>query len=109
MMTRAWPKGTGQWTRTRIVIVSADETRREALLRSWFRAGIAVAATPLEVIALLERDDQLTSTVVVAGTGGSVSDTELVAFLDEAYPWVRIVVDNSTPANQNLAYEAVHA
>ena len=86
-----WPQGTGQWGSTRIVIVSADERRRIGLMNEWPKDA-ALVATPLDVILYLQDNQNLITTVVLAGTGGSAADSELAAFLHEAYPWLEIIV-----------------
>lgn len=87
-----WPHGTGQWFRSRLMIVSADTAVRDDLIERWACADVVVAATPLEVIARLEADqDSISTTVVLAGAAGSASDAELEWFLESSYPWVRVV------------------
>ena len=87
-----WPHGTGQWFRSRLMIVSSDKAERDALIEKWGCSDVLVAATPLEVIARLEGDrDSMSTTVVLAGVAGSASDSELEWFLEASYPWVRVV------------------
>ena len=101
---RGWPRGTGQWSRTRIVIVSNDNARRDHLIRRWSEAHDVVAATtPLEVITRLEQEGTMVSTVVLAGTSGSATDRELAGFLDATYPWVRVVAQHVDHGYDDLA------
>jgi hypothetical protein len=91
--SRGWPRGTGQWSRTRILVVASDDERRDRLLNRWGEAHDVVGATtPLEVIDFLESEGTLISTVVLAGVGGSANDKELASFVDQNYPWVRLIV-----------------
>jgi hypothetical protein len=88
-----WPRGTGQWSRTRILIAAADPHLRDALLERWAEChDVVVATTPLEVIARLESERTGISTVVLAGIDGSVSDSQLARFLEASYPWLCVVV-----------------
>src|SRR5437879_5992949 len=87
-----WPHGTGQWHRTKIVIVSADERHRDRLVRLWSEQhDVVAAATPLDLIAALEVEGERISTVVVADLVGSAAEAELVDFLDACYPWLRVI------------------
>jgi hypothetical protein len=91
-MSSLWPRGTGQWNRTRIVVVSADERHRERLLRLWSEQhDVVAAATPLELIAHLEADGESISTVVLADLVGSADEAQLADFLDACYPWLRVI------------------
>lgn len=91
--SRGWPRGTGQWSRTRILVATADDEHRDRLLNRWGESHDVVAATtPLEVIDFLESEGTLISTVVIAGIGGSANDRELACFVDQQYPWVRLIV-----------------
>lgn len=88
--TPRWPEGTGQWNRIRTVIVAGDEEHRRRLSED-LRDDTVVVAAPLEMISHLENEDSMVLTVILAGSGGSAADRELASFLDEAYPWVRVV------------------
>jgi len=91
--SRGWPRGTGQWSRTRILVASADDDRRDKLIDRWGEAHDVVGATtPLEVIDFLESEGTMISTVILAGVAGSANDRELACFVDQNYPWVRLVV-----------------
>jgi hypothetical protein len=88
-----WPRGTGQWSRTRILIAASDPQLRDALLERWAEChDVIVASTPLEVIARLEAERTGISTVVLAGIDGSASDAQLARFLEASYPWLCVVV-----------------
>ena len=88
-----WPRGTGQWRRTRILIAAADPQMREALLERWADChDVVVGGTPLEVIDRLETERTSISTVVLAGIDGSASDSQLARFLEASYPWLCVVV-----------------
>src|SRR5438034_9828514 len=91
-VTARWPKGTGQWNRTEILGVSADQTHRERLVRLWSEQHhVLTAETPLEVIAILEAEGLQVSTIVISDLVGSALEHELVEFLDACYPWLRIL------------------
>lgn len=90
--TFRWPHGTGQWSRSKVVIVSADDQRRERLVREWSaQHDVGVARTPLELILQLELEGPNISTVVVSDLVGSATAAQLAQFLDACYPWVRII------------------
>src|SRR6266404_2403308 len=87
-----WPHGTGQWSRTQIVVVSADPDHRARLARLWSEQHqVLTAQTPLELIAILEVGGLDVSTAVIADVVGSTSARELTDFLDACYPWLRVV------------------
>jgi len=91
--SRGWPRGTGQWSRTRILVAAADDRRRDSLIDRWGESHDVIgAATPLEVIDFLEAEGTMISTVVLAGIAGSANDRELACFVDQNYPWVRLIV-----------------
>ena len=93
VVTKRWPRGTGQWTRTRILIVSADPTVRDQLRSTWATDHeVITASAPLDVIRRLEADGPTISTVVLADVVGSVIRAELAEFLAEAYPFLRVIV-----------------
>jgi len=97
-VTTRWPRGTGQWTRTRILIVSADPTVCAQLRSTWATDHEVVAASaPLDVIRRLEADGPTISTVVLADVVGSVIRAELAEFLAEAYPFLRVIVTETRP------------
>lgn len=106
-VTKRWPRGTGQWSRTRVLIVSADPTVRDQLVTSWATDHeVIVASSPLDVIRLIEAEGKTISTVVLADCVGSVVRTELAEFLTETYPFIRVLVtskhseaDRSLPAD----------
>lgn len=103
--TIGWPRGTGQWNRTKIVIVSADSRHRDRLVRLWAEQHEVIAAsTPLDLIAALEVEGLRISTVVVADLVGSAAEHELVDFLDACYPWLRVIkaYDESTRSTSEL-------
>jgi len=92
-VTKRWARGTGQWSRTRILIVSADPTTRDQLLSSWATDHeVLVASSPLDVIRRLESEGTTISTVVLADCIGSVVRSELAEFLAESYPMLRVIV-----------------
>lgn len=106
-VTNRWPRGTGQWSRTRVLIVSADPTVRNPLVTSWEADHeVMVATCPLDVIRLIEAEGKTISTVVLADCRGSVACSELAEFLAEAYPFIRVMLtskrseaDRSIPAD----------
>lgn len=107
---RGWPRGTGQRSRTRILIVSSDHDRRDHLIQQWSEAHDVIAATtPLEVIVRLELEGTMVSTVVLAGTAGSADDRELASFLDATYPWVRLIVTHQAAPRVDEARPRVPA
>ena len=90
-----WPRGTGQWHRTRVLIVAADPKRRDQLVEAWAEDhDVVVARCPLEVIRRCETDGPGISTVVVSELVGSVRQSELAEFLAETYPYLRVIVDH---------------
>jgi hypothetical protein len=90
--TFRWPRGTGQWDRTKVVIVSADAHHRERLVRCWAEQHeVSLARTPLELILQLELEGPSISTVVISDLVGSASEAQLAQFLDACYPWLRVV------------------
>lgn len=86
-----WPKGTGRWQRTKVLVVSADRERCAELLRWWKDAEVVVAATPLEVISQLELEGLEISRVVLSDLVGSATCVELETFLELRYPFVRLI------------------
>lgn len=103
--TVRWPRGTGQWSRTRVLIVSADTLLRDRLMEQWADQHDVVAAiTPLDVIDRLERDGQEISTIVMAEVVGSVTPRELADFLDDAYPWIRVMVVTGASIREHEAH-----
>jgi hypothetical protein len=98
-VTKRWPRGTGQWTRTRILIVSADPTVREQLVTSWATDHeVIVASSPLDVIRLIENEGTTISTVVLADVVGSAVRGELAEFLAETYPFIRVILTSTSSA-----------
>ena len=88
-----WPRGTGEWNRARVVIVANEPDERDRLARSYGEEHeIELAASPLEVIRRLENEGAAISTVVISEVVGSVCRAELVAFLADAYPWLRVIL-----------------
>lgn len=95
-VTQRWPRGTGQWSRSRVLIVSADPKVRDQLLSTWATDHEVVGATaPLDVIRMLENEGTTISTIVLADVRGSVARTELAEFLREAYPLIRVMVTST--------------
>lgn len=93
--TKRWPRGTGQWNRTRVLIVAADPRRRDQLLEAWAEDhDVAVAQCPLEVIRRCENDGPVISTVVLSDLFGSVHKSDLAEFLSETYPYLRVIIDH---------------
>lgn len=93
---KRWARGTGQWSRTRILIVSADPTTRDQLLSSWSTDhDVMVASSPLDVIRRIESEGTTISTVVLADVVGSVVRSELADFLAETYPLLRVIVTST--------------
>ena len=91
-VTQRWPRGTGQWSRTRIVVAASDPRERERLVSGHAdQHEVIAASSPLEVIRRLETDP-LISTVIVSDVCGSVCTAELVGFLEETYPFVRVII-----------------
>jgi hypothetical protein len=104
-----WAHGTNQWGRTRIMIVSADRERRSELLARWAAADVVVAWTPLDVVWCLERE-ALVNTVVLSDVVGSAIKTELAEFLEDTYPFVRVLsADQLPPATAALAPQLLGA
>lgn len=103
--TARWPRGTGQWSRTRVLIVTADPPLRDRLIEQWSEQHDVVAAiTPLDVIDRLERDGQAVSTVVMDDVAGSVTKSELVDFLEDFYPWIRLMFVTSAAVHDHDAH-----
>lgn len=95
--TFRWPHGTGQWHRSKVVIVSADVHRRERLVHDWAtQHDVVVVSTPLELILQLELEGPNISTVVVSDLVGSASPAQLAQFLDACYPWLSVVEAHET-------------
>lgn len=91
-VTQRWPRGTGQWSRTRVVVAATDPRERERLVCGYAdQHEVVAASSPLEVIRRLETDP-LISTVIVSDVCGSVCRQELVNFLQDTYPDVRIIL-----------------
>lgn len=104
-----WPRGTGQWNRTRVVIVAASAARRDQLLERWAPDhDVVVVRSPLELIRRCEADGTVISTVVIADCIGSACAAELAEFLDQTYPYLRVIVDHAArPAHEpSFALEA---
>lgn len=75
------------------MIVATDPRERERLVDSYLdQHDVVLASVPLEVIGRLETDGARISMVVVSDVAGSVGRGELVEFLTETYPFVRVVV-----------------
>ncbi len=92
-VTKRWPRGTGQWSRTWVLVVSADPTVRDPLVTRWaIDHEVIVASSPLDVIRLIEAEGKTISTVVLADCIGSVVGTELAEFVSETYPFIRVLV-----------------
>ncbi len=95
-VTKRWPRGTGQWSRTRILIVSADPTVRDQLVTSWATDHeVEVASSPLDVIRRIESEGTTISTVVLADVVGSVVRSDLAEFLADTYPWLRVILTST--------------
>ena len=108
-VTKRWPRGTGQWSRTRVLVVSAEPTVRDPLVRSWATDHeVIVASSPLDVIRLIEAEGKTISTVVLADCIGSVVRTELAEFLSEMYPFLRVLV-TSTHSEADRSQSVDHA
>jgi hypothetical protein len=86
-----WPQGTRQWEQTRVLIVSADRERRNQLVANWSTADPLIAKTPLEMIVCLEVGGPSIGTVVLSDVVGSATVAELAEFLEEHYPFVRVI------------------
>ena len=70
-VTKRWPRGTGQWSRSRVVVVATDPRERERLVDSYSdQHEVVVACSPLEVIRRLETEGPRISTVVVSDVAG---------------------------------------
>ena len=97
-----WPRGTGQWNRTRVVIVAASAARRDQLLERWAPDhDVVVVRSPLELIRRCEADGARISTVVIADCIGSACAAELAEFLDQTYPYLRVIFDHAQrPAHE---------
>jgi len=98
-----WPNGTARWDRTRILIVSSDRSRRNRLLNAWSDADVVVATTPLEALIHLELNGPSISTVVLADLVGSVTGAELAEYLDENYPFVRVILTETSRSDRDPA------
>lgn len=95
-VTKRWPRGTGQWSRTRVLVVSADPTVRDHLVTSWATDHeVIVACSPLDVIRLIEAEGKTIATVVIADCIGSVVRNDLADFLSETYPFIRVMVTST--------------
>lgn len=95
-VTKRWPRGTGQWSRTRILIVSADPTMRDRLVTAWSTDHeVEVASSPLDVIRRIENEGTTISTVVLADIVGSVVRSDLAEFLADTYPMLRVIVTST--------------
>ena len=95
-VTQRWPRGTGQWSRSRVLIVSADPTVRDRLLSIWATDHeVLVATAPLDVIRRIETEGKTISTIVLADVRGSVARSELAEFLRETYPFIRVIVTST--------------
>ncbi len=87
-----WPRGTGQWSRTRILVAATDPRERERLVVGHAdQHEVVAASSPLEVIRRLETDP-LISTVIISDVWGSVCRNELVSFIEETYPYLRVIL-----------------
>jgi DNA-binding NtrC family response regulator len=92
-VTQRWPRGTGQWNRSRVLIVAADPSIREQLHTTWATDHEVIAASsPLDVIRWIEDEGKTISTVVLADVVGSVARSELAEFLIETYPFIRVIL-----------------
>lgn len=108
-VTKRWPRGTGQWSRTRVLIVSADPTIRNQLVTSWATDHeVLVASAPLDVIRLIESEGKTISTIVLADCIGSALCTELAEFISETYPFIRVLV-TSRRSEADRSPQADHA
>jgi hypothetical protein len=97
--TKRWPRGTGQWSRTRILIVATNPGVRDQLVAAWSADhDVVVAQSPLEVIRRVESDGPMISTVVIADCVGSVARKELAEFITSSYPFVRVLLHDAEPA-----------
>jgi len=102
--TKRWPRGTGQWSRTRILIVATDPVVRDQLVAAWSTDHeVVVARSPLEVIRRVESDGPMISTVVLADCVGSVARKELAEFVRTTYPFVRVVLHDAEHTSQSYA------
>jgi hypothetical protein len=103
--TSRWPCGTGQWNNTKVVIVARDARTRDHLVRSWSEQfDVGIALTPLELIQTLETEGLRISTVVIADVAGSAEAPELASFLDEYYPWLRVITEATSSATATEAF-----
>jgi hypothetical protein len=80
-----WQTGASRWSRIRVLVISDDAGQRRRLAE---RRNILVVSTPLELLFALENNDQLISTVMLAGR--FVNDGDLATFLGETYPQLGI-------------------
>ena len=95
-VTQRWPRGTGQWSRSRVLIVAADPTVRAHLLASWsVDHEVMVATSPLDVIRRIEGEGTTISTIVLSDIHGSVARAELAEFLSEMYPNIRVLLTST--------------
>lgn len=79
---RKWPSGTGQWQRTRTIVMAptgADDTE-----------DAVVVTTPLDLITRLEDDRELIGMVVLSSAFAS-----LEAAIRELYPKVGVIAKAS--------------
>jgi hypothetical protein len=77
-MPTRWPCGTGQWERTRTLVMGRDHQIEDE--------DTLVVGTPLDLITRLEDRDRPIGTVVLAGPFAA-----LAAVLRELYPGVGVI------------------
>ena len=108
-VTKRWPRGTGQWSRTRVLVVSADPTVRDPLVTTWSTDhDVITASCPLDVIRLIEAEGKTISTVVLADCMGSAVRTELAEFLADTYPFIRVLLTSkNSEADRSQADDLV--
>lgn len=78
-----WPKGTGEWSPIKTLVVSPDSERSE-------EHGTLVVPTPLDMISYLEDTRVPIATVILAGR--YARDREMAASLRELYPNVDVAL-----------------
>jgi hypothetical protein len=85
----------------RVVVVDPREDRRHELAEKLRAAGLSSieAATPLEAIALVERPRNHVAAVAMADTLTQTGPHELVDYLSESNPGIKLAMFADDPVN----------
>ncbi|MBA3539293.1 MAG: hypothetical protein H0T79_06665 [Deltaproteobacteria bacterium] len=76
------------------LLVVGDVRIAPQMIAPWAdRHDTLVCASPLDLIDLMELHGRTISTVVLVGSGRSVTNDQLAQFVHATYPWVRVVCD----------------